>query len=215
MYNIKNMVLITSQIRTVFRGTRTREVKVVLLVKLTIYYVYEEKSETGELLSNVTIPEEDIQIIPVKSNLMQDRASKVIDMVDQAEGTYMTVLFEDDLLADNLLENACQRLDETDNVFVMPRIYPQFKLKDKCEHFMLKRKTDEEIDTREIQYVFPTTLHGVIFRTDMVQEAARKCNLECEREKQLIYLLFKKESSILFPGKYNVKLSYTAGTGLF
>lgn len=41
---------------------------------------------------------------------MQDRASKVIDMVDQAEGTYMTVLFEDDLLADNLLENACQRL---------------------------------------------------------------------------------------------------------
>ena len=47
-------------------------------MKLTIYYVYEEKSETGELLSNVTIPEEDIQIIPVKSNLMQDRASKVI-----------------------------------------------------------------------------------------------------------------------------------------
>lgn len=133
-------------------------------MKLTIYYVYEEKSETGELLSNVTIPEEDIQIIPVKSNLMQDRASKVIDMVDQAEGTYMTVLFEDDLLADNLLENACQRLNETDNVFVMPRIYPQFKLKDKCEHFMLKRKTDEEIDTREIQYVFPTTLHGVNFQ---------------------------------------------------
>ena len=76
-------------------------------MKLTIYYVYEEKSETGELLSNVTIPEEDIQVIPVKSNLMQDRAGKVIDMVDQAEGTYMTVLFEDDLLADNLLEILC------------------------------------------------------------------------------------------------------------
>ncbi len=169
-------------------------------MKLTIYYVYEEKSETGELLSNVTIPEEDIQIIPVKSNLMQDRASKVIDMVDQAEGTYMTVLFEDDLLDANLLENACQRLDETDNAFIMPRIYPQFNLKDKCEHFMLKRKTDEEIDTREIQYVFPTTLHGVIFRTDMVQEAARECNLECEREKQLIYLLFKKNPVFYFQG---------------
>ena len=40
-------------------------------MKLTLFYVYEERKETEELLHNQKIPQEDMQIIRIQNHLAE------------------------------------------------------------------------------------------------------------------------------------------------
>ena len=177
-------------------------------MKLSIFYVYEKQNKPEKLLQNQKLSSDRIQVLPIKGHLTETGQKQVLDHLPEAEGEYLTVLYEGDRLQAGWLDQACEKLEQSNMAFVMPYIFPQFELKNKCEYFRTESRENREIDIRENQLVFPLELHGLVLRTEQVQKTWRECDLETEKEKQLVYELLKNQPIFYYMGEnsqYNQK----------
>ena len=174
-------------------------------MKLTAIYVYEEQESAEALMNGQSMQKEMLQIIPVRGHLTETGANQVLEHLSEAEGEYLTVLYEHDILPEGWLNQACERLEHSDTAFVMPYSCPQFELTEKSEHFLPETRENIEMDIRDSQQVFPLELHGLVLRTSQVQEAWKHCDLEAEKEKQLIYWLLKAHPVFSYMGEAELK----------
>lgn len=173
-------------------------------MKLTLFYVYEERKETEELLHNQKIPQEDMQIIRIQNHLAETEFSQVFASLPEAEGEYITVLYEGDQLSEAWWSKAYERMQTSENSFVMTHIFPQFELKNKSEYFLPESRENAEIDIRRDQRIFPLELHGLLLRTEQVMKAWKQCDLEAEKEKQLLYLILKEHPVFYYLGEEEI-----------
>ena len=174
-------------------------------MKLSIFYVYEKQNKPEKLLQNQKLSSDRIQVLPIKGHLTETGQKQVLDHLSEAEGEYLTVLYEGDRLQAGWLDQACEKLEQSNMAFVMPYIFPQFELKNKCEYFRTESRENREIDIRENQLVFPLELHGLVLRTAQVQKIWRGCDLETEKEKQLVYELLKNQPVFYYMGEAELK----------
>ena len=174
-------------------------------MKLSIFYVYEKQNKPEKLLQNQKLSSDRIQVLPIKGHLTETGQKQVLDHLPEAEGEYLTVLYEGDRLQAGWLDQACEKLEQSNMAFVMPYIFPQFELKNKCEYFRTESRENREIDIRENQLVFPLELHGLVLRTAQVQKTWRGCDLETEKEKQLVYELLKNQPIFYYMGEAELK----------
>lgn len=174
-------------------------------MKLSIFYVYEKKNASEDWIKNQNLPPDEIQMIAIKGHLVETGEKQVLERLTEAEGEYLTVLYEQDILPEDWLNKACEKMECLDSSFVMPYIFPQFELKNKSEYFLPETRETMEIDIRESQLVFPLELHGLVLRTSQVLEAWKHCDLETEKEKQLIYWLLKEHPVFSYMGEAELK----------
>ena len=101
-------------------------------MKLSIFYVYEKQNKPEKLLQNQKLSSDRIQVLPIKGHLTETGQKQVLDHLPEAEGEYLTVLYEGDRLQAGWLDQACEKLEQSNMAFVMPYIFPQVELKNKC-----------------------------------------------------------------------------------
>lgn len=147
-----------------------------------------------------------VQVIPMGLENQELGKAAFLRGLEQAEGSYSCFLQEGDEIDDGLLQHCLQRLKDTGLSMAMPRLWPQFELKNRSEHFLLDQTEDLEIDTERAPLVFPTELHGLMIRTEALREAAQQSVQETEWQKEILWHLLKEHPVFCFAG--SVTLHY-------
>lgn len=176
--------------------------------EITVLYAYHtEKEDHRPVFPEQTIPSEKIQVIPVREDDLYHPHKNFLDKISLAEGSYTILLDEGDEFEAAFLERMAAAF-ETGAALVMPGMRSKRPL-GRLGISFLDTSQEVDIDVRAMEKMptFPTELHGLLIRTELLQEAYRAIEFSSEPEKQI--LLYLLGQSPVFPYLDTCVLMYT------
>lgn len=174
---------------------------------VTVLYASHDP-ECGEIpdFPEQTLSADRIQVIKVhETNPFFPRESS-LRLLKQAEGPYVIMLDTEDYFKPPLLETLIERMTE-EAAFGMPSLTMKDYRKD-IEYGSMRVRKTVVVDAREQISIFPADLHGTLFRTEDLREAADLYASSNEPEKRIILHLIEKNPIFLHMCSVAIKYNY-------
>lgn len=173
--------------------------------EITILYAHHgAEDHIPEKLPKQSFPTDKIQILPVWENDLCQLRKNSLSMLSLAKGKYLIMLDEGDLFEPTLLKEMVRIMERENPVFVMPALSCQSPCRNP-NYFVTKEQEDIRVDTVLNPVVFPTELHGILFKTNELLEAAAQITLPVEYEKQILLCLLKKQPDFFYLGSHRLR----------
>ncbi len=153
-----------------------------------------------------TLSTDRIQVIKVHETDHLSPRKNSLKLLEQAEGRYVIMLDEGDYFKEPLLQTMIERMKD-DAAFGMPALTMR-GYKKEIEYGSLKIAKTFTIKTAKLPSIFPLDLHGTIFRTEDLREAASLYASSCEAEKRIILHLLEKYPTFLHMCSVAIKYHY-------
>lgn len=144
-----------------------------------------------------TIAAGDIQILPVAEEDLYHPRRNSIRTASKAKGAYTIFLDEGDTFPEDFLQSLILNTADPGIAFCMPRAAYNYIPTSKSYFSKQPKGTSLVTVSGEIP-IMPLELHGLMFRTEDLQEAIRNLDGDVEEEKQILLFLLAKRSAFCY-----------------
>lgn len=164
-----------------------------------IYARHNEENDAPKPFPRQTYPAEKIQVISVWEEDFVYTRRDSLKALSKAAGSFTILLDEEDEFDENFLKNMIQGAKTVGMAFSMSaQIFP--RVKRIVQYFSPKEPVDMTVDIRKDLTVFPMELHGLMFPTAALLDAAAKYLTAPEPEKQILLYLLEQTPLFRFIG---------------
>ncbi len=157
--------------------------------EITVFYTLHKSEKKSPDFPSQSFPSDRFQILPVMESEIDHPRMQSLQRLEEAQGAYTIFLDVGDRFPEKFLEQMLDLAKKDGSAFVMPFSERSFA---DTTYVLPPLKKTLTLNANENPIEFPTDLHGLLIRTDLLKEAVRNLKNSVEEEKQiLLYLLAK------------------------
>ncbi len=146
-------------------------------------------------------PQDKLQVIRTKSDSDEQARKESLAGLKEAEGEFVIFLDEGDEMPEDLLALLAEKLKDPAAAFAMPSAESLYLFQSETPYFHLAKVSGKlSAANGQMPVMFPTELHGILFRTEYLIQAGALEEKGPEAEKKILLQLLEKHPEYYFEG---------------